>query len=46
VYYYQGRVREGLNNAGFAESYRTYLAIRGESKEDDLLTDVRRRAGR
>ena len=45
VYYYQGRVREGLNSAGFAESYRTYLTIRGQSKEDPLLTEVRRRAG-
>jgi tetratricopeptide (TPR) repeat protein/tRNA A-37 threonylcarbamoyl transferase component Bud32 len=46
VYYYQGRVREGLNNAGFAESYRAYLAVRGASKEDPLLPEVRRRAGR
>jgi tetratricopeptide (TPR) repeat protein len=45
VYYYQGRVREGLNNAGFAESYRTYLTLRGQSKEDPLLREVRRRAG-
>ena len=45
VYYYQGRVREGLNNAGSADSYREYLKIRGESKEDPLLPDVRRRAG-
>ena len=46
VYYYQGRVREGLNNKGFAESYRTYLTIRGQSKEDPLLPEVRRRAGK
>ena len=46
AYYYQGRVREGLNNAGFAESYRQYLSIRGKSKEDPLLPEVRRRAGR
>ena len=46
VYYYQGRVREGLKNAGFAESYRTYLSFRGQSKEDPLLPEVRRRAGR
>jgi eukaryotic-like serine/threonine-protein kinase len=46
VYYYQGRVREGLNNKGFAESYRTYLEIRGKSTEDPLLPEVRRRAGR
>jgi tetratricopeptide (TPR) repeat protein len=45
VYYYQGRVREGLNSAGSAESYRNYLAIRGESNEDPLLPDARRRAG-
>ena len=45
VYYYQGRVREGLGSAGFAESYRAYLTIRGQSKEDPLLPDVRRRAG-
>ena len=45
VYYYQGRVREALNNAGFADSYREYLAIRGQSKEDPLLPDVRRRSG-
>jgi serine/threonine protein kinase/tetratricopeptide (TPR) repeat protein len=45
VYYYQGRVREGLNSAGFAESYRAYLSIRGQSSEDPLVPDVRRRAG-
>jgi tetratricopeptide (TPR) repeat protein len=45
VYYYQGRVREGLKTAGFAESYRAYLTLRGQSKEDPLLPEVRRRAG-
>jgi tetratricopeptide (TPR) repeat protein len=45
VYYYQGRVREGLKSAGAAESYRAYLSIRGQSKEDPLLPEVRRRAG-
>jgi hypothetical protein len=44
VFYYQGRVREGLKNAGFADSYRMYLALRGDSKEDPMLPDVRRRA--
>ena len=44
VYYYQGRVREGMQT-GFAASYREYLKIRGQSKEDPLLPDVRRRAG-
>jgi len=44
VLYYQGRAREGLHTAGFAESYRSYVAIRGESKEDPLLPEVRRRS--
>ena len=44
VYYYQGRVREGLKSTKFAESYRAYLDIRGASKEDPLVPDVWRRA--
>jgi tetratricopeptide (TPR) repeat protein len=43
VFYYQGRVREGLKSAGFSESYRKYLSIRGKSSEDPLVVDVRRR---
>jgi tetratricopeptide (TPR) repeat protein len=45
VYYYRGLAREGIGTAGFAESFREYLKIRGSSKEDPLLTDVRKRAG-
>jgi hypothetical protein len=45
VYYYTGRVREGLKSAGFTESYRTYLSIRGKASEDPLLAEVRKRAG-
>ena len=45
VYYYLGRVREGLKSAG-DESYRTYLDIRGKAAEDPLLPEIRRRAGR
>jgi serine/threonine protein kinase/tetratricopeptide (TPR) repeat protein len=43
VYYYQGRVREELKTAGFADAYREYLRIRGQSTEDPLVPDVRRR---
>ena len=43
VYYYQGRVLEGLKNSGFAESYKKYLSIRGQAGEDPLVADVRRR---
>jgi hypothetical protein len=46
VYYYLGRVREGLKSAGFVDSYRTYLSIRGKAGEDPLLTEVRKRASR
>jgi tetratricopeptide (TPR) repeat protein len=45
VYYYQGRVREGLKSPGFAESYRTYLSIRGQAGEDPMLAEIRRRLG-
>jgi tetratricopeptide (TPR) repeat protein len=46
VYYYQGRVRDGLKSPGAAESYRTYLSIRGKAGEDPLLPEVRKRAGK
>lgn len=45
VYYYQGRVREGLKSQGFAESYKKYLDIRGKAGEDPLLAEIRRRVG-
>lgn len=45
VYYYQGRVREGMKSPGFAEMYRTYVSIRGKSTEDPLLPEVRKRIG-
>jgi len=45
VYYYQGRVREGLKSPAFAESYRTYLSIRGKAGEDPLLPEIRNRLG-
>jgi tetratricopeptide (TPR) repeat protein len=43
--YYQGRVREGLKSLNFADSYRAYLQIRGNSNEDPLVADARKRAG-
>ena len=45
AYYYQGRVREEMKTAAFADAYREYLKIRGASTEDPLLPEVRRRAG-
>jgi len=45
VYYYQGRVRESLKSYGFADSYRTYLSIRGKAGEDPLLPEIRHRLG-
>jgi tetratricopeptide (TPR) repeat protein/predicted Ser/Thr protein kinase len=45
LYYYQGRVREGLKSPGFAEAYRTYLGIRGKATEDPFVVDIRRRLG-
>jgi tetratricopeptide (TPR) repeat protein len=42
--YYRGRVREALRSDGFTESYKAYLAIRGDAGEDPLLPEVRKRA--
>lgn len=44
VYYYQGRAREGMKTAGFADSYKKYLSIRGQSAEDPLVADARKRS--
>jgi tetratricopeptide (TPR) repeat protein len=44
VYYFQGRAREGMKTAGFADSYKKYLSIRGKAGEDTLLADAQRRA--
>jgi hypothetical protein len=41
--YYQGRVREGLNSAGFVDAYRAYLQVRESAGEDPLLADIRQR---
>ena len=43
VYYYEGRAREGMKSAGFADFYRNYLAIRGQSPDDPLAADIRHR---
>ncbi len=45
AYYYQGRVREAMKSPKFDESYRRYLDIRGNSTEDPLVREVRKRAG-
>jgi Flp pilus assembly protein TadD len=46
VYYYQGRVRQGLKSPGYADSYRTYLSIREKASADPLLADTRKRLGK
>ena len=45
VYYYQGRVREEMKTIGFADAYREYLKIRGQSPEDPLVAEIRKRLG-
>jgi serine/threonine protein kinase/tetratricopeptide (TPR) repeat protein len=45
VYYYEGRAREGMKSAGFADFYRNYLAIRGQSSDDPMVNDIRHRLG-
>jgi tetratricopeptide (TPR) repeat protein/predicted Ser/Thr protein kinase len=45
VYYYQGMAQEGMKSTGFADLYKSYLGIRGQSKEDPMVADARRRIG-
>ena len=45
VYYYQGRVREGLKSTRVGESYRAYLDIRGKSADDPLVPELRKAIG-
>jgi eukaryotic-like serine/threonine-protein kinase len=45
AYYDEGRVREGMKSDGFADFYKTYLSMRGQSQDDPLVADVRRRLG-
>ena len=45
VYYFQGRAREGMKSEGFADFYKSYLGIRGQSTEDPLAADAKRRIG-
>lgn len=46
MYYYQGKVRQGLDSPGYADSYVKYLSIRGAASEDPLLAEVRRGAAK
>jgi tetratricopeptide (TPR) repeat protein len=41
VYYNQGKAREGLKSPGFADSFKTYLSIRGQSTEDPLVPELK-----
>jgi len=45
VYYYEGRVREGMKSDGFADFYKIYLSMRGQSQEDPLVAEIRRTLG-
>jgi serine/threonine protein kinase/tetratricopeptide (TPR) repeat protein len=44
VYYYQGLVRQKNGDASSAESFKTFMAIRGQAGEDPLLKEARRQA--
>jgi len=45
VHYYLGQARQGLKSPRYADSYRAYVTLRGNSKEDPLLAEVRKLAG-
>ena len=43
LYYYFGRVQEGLKSPAAVESYKTFVVIRGNGDADPLVADARRR---
>jgi tetratricopeptide (TPR) repeat protein/predicted Ser/Thr protein kinase len=45
VYYYLGRVQEGLKSPAARESYEQYLKIKEKSEADPLAADARKRLG-
>jgi eukaryotic-like serine/threonine-protein kinase len=45
VYYYQGLARQKIGTSGYRDSFKQYLAIRGNSTEDRLVKEVRAKAG-
>lgn len=45
VYYYQARAREGMKSEGAADFYQAYLSVRGQSSDDPLVAEIRRRLG-
>ena len=45
VYYYRGRVQEGMKSPAAAESYKAFLAIKAKADASDaLVADARKRA--
>ena len=45
VYYEQGLARQALKSANFADSYKAYLGIRGQSSEDPLVAEIKHQVG-
>lgn len=43
VYYYLGRVQEGLKSPAASDSYRKLLSLKDKNDHDPLVTDARRR---
>ena len=44
--FYRARARQGVSASGAAEAYAEYLAIRGNSKEDALVSEARKLGGK
>jgi tetratricopeptide (TPR) repeat protein len=45
VLYWRGRAQEALKSPAAAESYKAFLALRGDAGGDPLVADARRRLG-
>ena len=45
IFYYLGRVREGLKSSGAADAYKRFLGMKAKDAVDPLVADARRRLG-
>jgi hypothetical protein len=45
VYYYDGLALQGMKNPASADSFKSYLGIRGQSTDDPLVADIKHQIG-
>src|SRR5579864_716351 len=44
VYFYQGRIYDGLKSGAAAEAYRTFLSLKAKDAQDPMVSEARQRS--